>query len=115
MALPKPVWSNDVIRNSSSLNWGTWNNDPATLAVLQTVASCWVRLGRDFNFGSDIADFLGQQRVCIVFSLIFIERALVNSFQAPLTLRTCYDNLIPHPFRLADKANTTSDHQSASG
>ena len=84
MALPKPVLSNDIIRNPSSLNRDTWNNDPTTLAVLRAVASCHARLGHDSDFGSDMVDVLAQQDVRVVFSLLFIERggsALLNSFQ----------------------------------
>ena len=64
MALPRPVWSNDVIsRHPSSLNWNTWKNDPTKLAVLRAISSCDARLGRDRNFGCDIVDALAQQYV----------------------------------------------------
>ena len=84
MALPKPVLSNDIIRNPSSLNRDTWNNHPTTLAVLRAVASCDARLGHNSNFGSDMVNVLAQQQVRVVFSLLFIGRrgsALLNSFQ----------------------------------
>ena len=84
MALPKPVWSNDIIRNPSSLNLDTWNNDPTTLAVLRALASCHARLGHESDFGFDMVNVLAQQLVRVVFSLLFIEHggsALLNSFQ----------------------------------
>ena len=85
MALPKPVWSNDVIRNWSSLTWNTWNNDPTTLAVLRAIASCHDRLDDGTYFGADITHTLAQQYVCL-FSLLLIERegsVLLIPFQAP--------------------------------
>ena len=67
MALPKPVWSNDVIRNPSSVTWNTWNNDPTTLAVLRAIASCHARLSYRYLFDADITDTLAQQYVCAFF------------------------------------------------
>ena len=69
-ALPKPVWSNDVIYNYPRLTWDSWNNDPTTLAVLRAVASCHARLG-DKYFGYDIVDVLAQKFVCNIFIAIY--------------------------------------------
>ena len=70
MALPKPVLSNDIILNPSSLNRDTWNNDPTTLAVLRAVASCHARLGHDDDFGFDMVNVLAQQPVRVFFFAI---------------------------------------------
>ena len=73
MALPRPVWSNDVIsRHPSSLNWNTWKNDPTKLAVLRAISSCDARLGQERYFGWDIVDALAQQYVrFFVFFCVF--------------------------------------------
>ena len=96
MALPKPVWSNDVIRNWSTVTWNTWNNDPTTLAVLRAIASCHARLIYRNRFGADIADTLAQQFVCFLLLLLVIERGgsvLLIPFQVPFTFGSTHLSL----------------------
>ena len=73
MALPKPVWSDDVISNLYNHQiWDTWNGDPATMTVLRAIASLYARLGGGaLSFRVDITDALAQQWVC--FFLIAIH------------------------------------------
>ena len=70
-------------RNTGSLIWNAWNEDPTKMAVLRALGSCRVRLGHNRTFGWDIGDTLAQQYVRSYLS-IFIGRrgsALLNSFQ----------------------------------
>ena len=73
-ALPKPVWTNkdidiarEVARNSSSLAWSTWNEDPTKFAVLRALVSCQVKIGRVGDFGSDMTNALAQKMVCSLY------------------------------------------------
>jgi len=76
-ALPNPVLSNDDIalalkepRDPLSLIWDTWSKDPIKATVLRALFSCQVRLGGNYFLGYQVADALGQYRVCSLCSFL---------------------------------------------
>ena len=95
MALPKPVWSNDIILNPSSLNRDTWNNDPTTLAVLRAVASCHARLGHNSHFGSNMVKVLAQQFVRF---FLFVFLCFWGEGGIYWTWKKCITKLFSGPF-----------------